>query len=275
MKKIRNYIIEIIYIFWLKLLKKYPWSKEMNLKDFFSQKINFNYISNKLGFIFKFKRKIGTFHIDGTLVNSELCQLGKNHSTDKSPFNESLHRHPYTPIYSLLFSSLKNKKINFAEIGILNNSSIRMWRDFFPYAYIFGFDYDDSLILNAKKDKLKKVFYKKINVKKSSSIIEAFKSCKKKFDVIIDDSSHNFYDQIRIIKETTKYLKPGGVLVIEDIPKENSLYSEENFNKHLKKQFQYFDFFNFIDCDHINKFSKGWNNDKLLIMVKNNQIVKK
>ena len=165
MKKIRNYILKIFHILFLKVLKKHPWSNEVRLKDFFLQKINYKYVSNKLGFIFKFKKNIGTFLIDGSLVNSELCQLGKNHSTDKSPYNESLHRHPYTPIYSLIFSSLKNKKINFAEIGILNNSSIKMWRDFFPYANIFGFDYDDSLILNAKKDKLKKVFYKKINKK--------------------------------------------------------------------------------------------------------------
>jgi len=275
MKKIRNYILKILQILFLKLIQKYPWSRKISFKDFSSKKINYKYISNKLGFIFKFEKKIGTFLIDASLVNSELCKLGKFHSTDKSPFNELLHRHPYTPIYSLIFSTIKNKKINFAEIGILNNSSIRMWRDFFPYAKIFGFDFDDSLISNAKKDKLKQVFYKKINVKKTNSIKKTFKSCNHTFDVIIDDSTHNFYDQVRIIKETTKYLNSGGFLIIEDIPKEDQLYSEENFNKYLKNQFKYYDFFNFVDSDHVNKFSKGWDNDKLLIMVRNNLKVKK
>ena len=81
-----------------------------------------------------------------------------------------MHRHPYTGIYDLLFSSLKDKKINIAEIGILNNASIQMWRDYFTNAQIFGFEFDDDLIKSAKKAKLKKVIYRKIDVTKKKKI---------------------------------------------------------------------------------------------------------
>ena len=269
MKKIRNYILKFFQISFLKLFKQYPWSGEMHLKDFLQKKISVKHISNKLGFIFAFKKKIGKYVIDSSLVNSHLCKLGKFYSTDKSPYNELLHRHPYTGLYSLIFSNLKDRNINFAEIGILNNSSIKMWRDFFPKANIYGFEFDTRLIENAKKDNLKNVLYKRINVKKNNSIDGAFKECRKKFDIIIDDSTHIFDDQIRIIKQTKKYLSPGGFLVIEDIRKNDENYTEINFSKYLKNELKYFNFCNFIDCNHMNKFSKGWDNDRILILVRN------
>ena len=90
----------------------------------------------------------------------ELCMIGKKFQTDKSPFNETMHRHPYTLFHFYFSIFLRFKRINLAEIGILNNSSIKMWREYFP-AKIFGFEFFDKFIENAKKDKLKTFFIKK------------------------------------------------------------------------------------------------------------------
>ena len=45
--------------------------------------------------------------IDSTESVTDLCRLGVKHPTDKSPYNESssLHKHPYTAVYNLLFST--------------------------------------------------------------------------------------------------------------------------------------------------------------------------
>ena len=270
MKKIRNCIIFFSRLFFSKIFRLDVWSRDLKIKDFFFHK-RIKYVSNKLRFIFIPEKKIGKYFIDSTLIKTNLCTLGEKYQTDKSPYNTILHRHPYTSIYDLLFSTLKNKKINFAEIGILNNSSIRMWREYFPFAKIFGFEFNEKLIEKAKKEKLKNVYYKKIDVTNAQSIKNSFKSCQTKFEIIIDDSTHTFVDQIQIIKKSYNFLSDGGFLVIEDIPKKRIEYKEENFHRELKGFLKYFDFVSFIDCNHINKFSKGWSNDKILVMVRNSK----
>ena len=271
LKKIRNLFKEFFILSSIKLFRTRNWSKELSFSKFINNAISFSYLSNKLRVIYDFKKKIGTYYIDSTLIKSELCKIGERVATDKSPYNRKLHRHPYTSIYNLIFNNLKHKKFNFAEIGILHNKSIKMWREFFPNAIIYGFEFDEDLIRNAKLEKLRNVFYKKIDVKDIISIKTSFKKTRKTFDIIIDDSTHNYFDQINIIKNTLPYLNTGGILIIEDIPKNKKEYSEERFFSSLKNELKYFDFFNFIDCDHLNKFSKGWLNDRIFILVRNDK----
>ena len=198
MIEIRKHLRRFINFFKFFKIIFFNWIKKFNLRDIFK---NFKpiYISSELGFTFLIKNKISNFDIDSTLVKSDLCMIGEKFGTDKSPYNKELHRQSYTSVYNLIFCSLRNKKINFAEIGILNNASIKMWREFFSQAIIYGFDFHEKFINKAKKDNLRDVNYIKINVKDSSSIINAFKKTNKKFDIIIDDSSHDFDDQINII----------------------------------------------------------------------------
>ena len=170
--------------------------------------------------------KFNSIKIDTTNYESILCKLGGKYNTDKSQFNKKGHRHSYTAAYNLLFTHLKNKKINFAEIGILNNSSIKMWRDYFKFANIDGFDYDKKLINKARRHNLKKVNYHYINVNSVNSISDAFKKTKKKYDIIIDDSTHFFDHQINIINVTKKFLNKDGFLIIEDIYTNKKSYKE-------------------------------------------------
>mgnify|MGYP001245452469 CR=1 FL=1 len=142
LKKIRNLTIKLTEILFIKITKKKYWSEKITISSFLNGEIKLKYLSNKLGFIFFFQKKIGRYHFDASLADTELCMIGKKFQTDKSPFNETMHRHPYTPIYHLLFNSLRFKRINLAEIGILNNSSIKMWREYFPKAKIFGFSHN-------------------------------------------------------------------------------------------------------------------------------------
>mgnify|MGYP001291279458 CR=1 FL=1 len=63
-------------------------------------------------------------------------------------------------IYDIFFSRWRNKKFNFAEIGIGTRSTgLRMFREYFKKARIFGFELEKANIKFAKKLKLKKSYY--------------------------------------------------------------------------------------------------------------------
>jgi hypothetical protein len=258
-------IAYIINLFNKDFINKYSFLK--NLRNL--RKIK--YISNRKGNQFFFEidwNKINKLSIDSTFSSTDLCYLGKNFGTDKSPYNISRHRHPYTSVYSLIFSSIKDKKINFAEIGIDQNKSIKVFRKYFSNAYIYGFDSDFSRIKNANRDNLYNTKYFFIDVKKNYSINLAFKSTKKKFDIVIDDSTHEFEDQIRIIKNIYKFLNQGAILIIEDVFQTNNSYSEKNFYKSIGYHIKFYRDIIFIDCNHFNKFSGDWKNDRLILLIK-------
>ncbi len=213
-------------------------------------------------------KSFNKFFIDTSLSNTQLCFLGKKYPTNKSPLNVKGHRSGFTGIYTLLFSMLKNKKINIAEIGIEKNSSTKIWRDYFINSKIYAFEYDSKKIAAAKKNKLKNTFYLKTDVTKKKNIRESFKKTKCKFDIIIDDSTHIFEDQINIIIETYKFLKKDGILIIEDIYRYLTDYEEDNYYKklhHLKKEFN--DIF-FIESINYNNFNASWKNEKMLVFIK-------
>ena len=211
---------------------------------------------------------INSIKIDSTNSITDLCLLGKKYPTDKCPYNEdnSLHKHAYTAIYDLLFSHIRYNIIQFGEIGILDNNSMKMWREYFPNANLYGYEWYDDKLDKAKEDKLPYTYYGKIDVTDNKSIEEEFKKLTWKFDILIDDSTHIFDDQITLINTTCKYIDKGGILIIEDI-----FISEEEdrYKKALNHLSKYFSSATFIYAEHTLKYSPGWNNDKLLVLYRN------
>jgi SAM-dependent methyltransferase len=206
---------------------------------------------------------------DSGHTNTDLCQYGKKFETDKSPYNEGKWRHGYTPFYDMIFSSLRYNQIVLGEIGIWKNSSIKMWREYFSQAKIYAWDNEEELLEDAKNEKLHDVFYDFMNVHDENDINFRLEKTKTNFDIIIDDSSHDFWDQIRIIRASYKYLKPGGYLIIEDIDNwrdETLYYNELVLYDHLK----YFSHVSFIETNHKNKMTYPYDNDKLLFLIRNN-----
>jgi predicted O-methyltransferase YrrM len=86
------------------------------------------------------------------------------------------------------------------------------------------------------------------------------------FDVILDDASHSPSDQCAVIKTGLHFLKKGGILIVEDIFRERSIEPYEKIFEEVKHMVS---FHTFITCDHALRYSPGWNNDKLLVFVKN------
>jgi glycosyltransferase involved in cell wall biosynthesis len=208
--------------------------------------------------------------IDTTGKVSKLCKIAMHFNSDKCPYSQNTtsgHRHPYTPIYDDLFSSLRDEEINVAEIGIEKNDSINIWRRYFPLAKIYGYEYNDDYIQNAENQNLIDVQYVKMNIQDESSIQSGLDQVGVKYNVIVEDSTHIFEDQIRFIKKSINYLNEGGILVIEDIFRNRS---EEDYKKELLEVEKYFSEITFITAEHENRYSPGWDNDKLIVLKRNN-----
>jgi SAM-dependent methyltransferase len=271
MKKNLRILNKFLVFIVIKLLNKLLINSNLKIIPPYDEleKFKFNYNENSRRLILENnKNKISKIYIDSSLYNSKLCLLGKKFHSNKSSLNNNGHRSGFTGLYSLLFFHLKNANINIAEIGIEKNASTKMWRNYFNKAEIHGFEVDFEKIKKAKRDKLKNTYYHYMNVNIEKSINEGFKKIKKKFDIIIDDSTHIFNDQIRIIKNSKKYLKSGGILVIEDIYRNRKEYEEYKYYDKIKKFKKEFREILFIENRNINNYTANWKNEKILFFVK-------
>lgn len=205
--------------------------------------------------------------IDSSDAITELCRFGKAAGTDKSPYNLHRHRHPYTAVYSMLFASLKNKAVKFAEIGVATGNSALLWELYFtnPDAQIHMFDRDEDFLSHGRSLVGRRFTFAQMDVSKDGDVATGLQQGD--YDIIIDDSSHEHGHQIRIIKEAWPLLKSGGILIIEDIfrstPEEE--YTREIFQAGILEECSaaYF-----VMCEHKDRWSPGWDNDKLLVLVK-------
>ena len=210
------------------------------------------------------------FKINYHNYSTELCEIGKKYDTDKSSQRKYItylrHCYPYTIFYDNLFKNKKDEILNIAELGILKGSSLLMWKEYFINANIYGFDNNNNLINHfIEKYDNDRINLSYIDVFNKESILNTFLKLNIHFDIIIDDTTHNFEDQIRIIENTYQFLKPGGIMIIEDIYKS---YIEQEYFDRLQSILHNFQNYYFIELDHVNRNSIGWNNDKLLILIK-------
>jgi len=211
-----------------------------------------------------------TLKINYKYNSSELCEIGKKYDTDKSSQRNNItnyrHCHPYTLFYDGLLKHKKETSLKVAELGILDGASLLMWKDYFKNADIYGFEYNNDLITNFKQSfNNERITLSTVDVSNKDSIVNAFDKLNILYDIIIDDTTHQFEDQIRIIENVYQYVKPGGLLIIEDIFKS---YNEKDYIDRLAHILKHFQHFYFVELDHVNKNSTGWDNDKLFILIK-------
>lgn len=223
-------------------------------------------LSKKKKLYFPKKDTFKKILIDTSDYYSPLCELSRNLITDKSPYNQSGFRHAYTGIYHFLFKNIREDNLLICELGVLKNESIKLLRNYFTNSLIYAFDNEQNLINQAKEDNLKNVYYNYINVNDENNLNTTFHDLNLKFDIIIDDSSHIFEDQIKIIKNLHSYVKPGGIIIIEDISGE---FREENYYKSLMEFNKYFKDIYFIEAKHKNIYTPLWDNNKILVLEKN------
>jgi predicted O-methyltransferase YrrM len=206
--------------------------------------------------------------VDSTGAYTDLCELGRLACTDKSPYGQHEgHRHPYTAVYSMLFAPLKNKEIQFAEIGVAGGASAIVWWNYFAKARLCLFDRDQNFLDNVGKMEFpeKKPYLGLIDVRVDGDTARALTEAGGLYDVVLDDSSHDYADQIRISKEAWPLIKSGGYMIVEDIYRTTP---EADYERDLDSLLNECSAAYFILCNHEERYSPGWNNDKILVLVK-------
>jgi hypothetical protein len=144
------------------------------------------------------------FGIEVDLSIKSLHELGNFHRTDKAHFHDYYNR-----FYQKTFESF-HKKCDLLEIGVLDGSSLKVWKDFFTEGTIHGIDINE-IELNSERIKTFVVDQSK------EEDLYNFSHRGYEYDVIIDDGSHKMYDVQITAQILFKNLKSGGLFIIEDL----------------------------------------------------------
>ena len=129
--------------------------------------------------------------------------------------------HTYIPEYSRLFEPYRDKKINILEIGVAYGESLEMWSEYFPNAKVYGVDIHDKEIHPYLEDERFKIW---ISDATKPEFVEELGRLK--FDIIIDDGSHFYQDQLDTFKLLKSKVKKGGLFIIEDVNDLNIMRTE-------------------------------------------------
>ena len=160
----------------------------------------------------------------------ELSELAYKYGTDKCP----RIFHPYTPFYYELLKDRKNTIKKVLEVGIgyyemlkygdqsvwdknlgrqyMLGASLKMWRDFFPNAQVYGADIRKEVMFG---DERIKTFL--CDETKKEDIEQLIKNTGKDIDLFVDDGSHHWEYQIFLCLTAMPLLQKEVIYVIEDI----------------------------------------------------------
>jgi hypothetical protein len=153
---------------------------------------------------------------------TELCEIMTACHSDKGS------GHNYTMLYHFLFRHRRSEIRNVFELGIGTNfvdvpssmgtggtpgASLRGWRDYFPFAHIFGADVDKRILFS--EDRITTYY---VDQTSEADIVDLWRSVgPASFDIMIDDGLHMFQANATFIKNSFHKLRNGGFYIIEDI----------------------------------------------------------
>ena len=147
---------------------------------------------------------------------TELCRLAYKYDTDKCP----QLKHTYTPFYYEFLKDKRESIYKVLEIGIgpyrgrrrgKMGASLRMWRDFFPNAMIFGADIKPNTVF--ENDRIRTFL---CDQRKKEDLDRLIENTGTDIDLLIDDASHELKDQIFACQTLMPILKKDVIYIIED-----------------------------------------------------------
>ena len=153
------------------------------------------------------------FHAGG--VQSDGIHNAK-YDTDKGDAVYEKH-HNYLPTYDKLFAPYQDQEINIFEVGYFLGGSARLWADYFPNATIYSTDVQyyhpcegNLNSMTPTNDRIKMEILDVMFMTPESFV-------GKEPTIAIDDGSHLLPEQLHFIKTVWPVLKPGGIMVVEDV----------------------------------------------------------
>lgn len=151
-----------------------------------------------------------------------LCELAYRYGSDKCP----QIKHPFTPFYYELFAPIRDRVRKVLEIGVgdademrwtgvpdyQTGASLRMWRDFFPLAQVYGADIKPSAMFQG--DRIETF---QCDQASAGSLWHLLDRTCTDLDIVIDDGSHIPAHQVFTCNYLMPLLKRDVLYIIEDV----------------------------------------------------------
>ncbi len=145
-----------------------------------------------------------------------LSEIFKRNTIGDWPDKQTVHS--YVEVYEEILKPYRETAKNVLEIGLFSGQSLRAWEQYFK-GIVFGIDCDE-LPHGGLQDLRPMIAEGTHNIfimdgTSKADIEKNFKGVK--FDVIIDDGSHNLDHQLESYKHFKSHIAKGGIYIIEDI----------------------------------------------------------
>jgi SAM-dependent methyltransferase len=141
-----------------------------------------------------------------TMKEESLDAIALRCETDKSS-----RAHHYTRHYERHFGPMRDKPVRLLEMGVGEGGSLRMWRDYFANGRIFGLEMETG-----KHPELSAITIFQ-GSQTDEKLLATIAGETGGFDIVIDDASHRWSDQIASFKALFPHVRAGGYYVIEDL----------------------------------------------------------
>jgi cephalosporin hydroxylase len=144
-------------------------------------------------------------------MTKTLEELGIEYGCAKAHWKRGTRtRHFCQEVYPRHFEELRDKPINLLEMGILGGGSLRMWRDYFPNAKVYGLDIEKHRCFT--EDRIECFHGDQADLALLEKITNEIE-----FDIIIDDAGHDPKDTKTAFDFLFSRLTAGGMYIIEDL----------------------------------------------------------
>lgn len=138
------------------------------------------------------------------------CDKGSNFKITE---NKRIKAHNYSVFYEKYLNKIKNENFNFLELGSHEGKGIAAFYHFFPNAKLIGANIN-PFQMRYYSNRIEEVYIDVSSKKILQNFINYFDN---RFQIIIDDASHNLRDILITLPILFKKLNSGGFYVIEDI----------------------------------------------------------
>ncbi len=157
----------------------------------------------------------------------DLNNLAKKYRTDKVDEHHSYKGVTYLDIYQRYMSNKRNDVKTFVEIGVRDGASLRMWKEYFPNATIYGIDID-ARCEQHNEDNIEIIIGDQNDDTFLNNIKNKFKSTG--IDILLDDGSHITTHQIKTFDCLYPVVNKNGLFIIEDLANSYEEWGNNDIN---------------------------------------------
>ena len=129
---------------------------------------------------------------------------------DRNPRTDKYDLGYINEFYAQLFEPKRDQVETVLEIGIQYGYSMSLWRDYFPKATVIGVDVNYCPDMD-NQERIVPVYTNAYSEEFVNTIPD------NSLDIVIDDGPHTFESMVFFLNNYLNKVKPGGILVLEDI----------------------------------------------------------